>query len=85
VGPGLVPAAKNGQKPTLVMTSLTKKNKTKHFFFIVDSKTCWVFWGFEQLSSAIGWEAMRLLSQPKYPGFSPISKYNIFADWQQMC
>jgi len=62
-----------------------KKNKTKHFFFIVDSKTCWVFWGFEQLSSAIGWEAMRLLSQPKYPGFSPISKYNIFADWQQMC
>jgi len=36
------------------MTLLAKKNKTKHFFFIADLKTCWVFWGFKQVSSAIG-------------------------------
>jgi len=35
LGPGQVPAAKNGQKPTLLMTSLTKKKwnpKPKIFF-----------------------------------------------------
>jgi len=32
------------------MTSLTKKPKPE-IFCIADSKTCWVFWGFEQLSS----------------------------------
>jgi len=31
--------------------SLTN-NPKPNFFFIADSKTCWVFWGFEQLSSA---------------------------------
>jgi len=38
------------------MTSLTKnpKPKTKQLFFIADSKTCRVFGGFEQLSSACG-------------------------------
>jgi len=34
------------------MMSLTKIQNPKHF--IVGSKTCWVFWGFEQLSSTIG-------------------------------
>jgi len=29
LGPGQVPAAKNGQKPTLLMKSLNKKPKTK--------------------------------------------------------
>ena len=27
--------------------------KPKQFFFIADAKTCRIFWGFEQLSSAI--------------------------------
>jgi len=41
-----------GQKGLiLLMTSLTD-SKTKHFFFIADQKTCWVFWRFvEQLFS----------------------------------
>jgi len=41
-------------KPTLLMTSLTKKlkPKTKNFVFI-DVKTCQIFWGFEQLSNTI--------------------------------
>ena len=34
--------------------------KNNRFFFIADSKTCQVFCGFEQLSSAIGEEAMDL-------------------------
>jgi len=35
--------------------SLTKnlKPKTKKFFIIADTKTCRIFWGFEQLSNAI--------------------------------
>jgi len=40
LGPGQVPAAKNGQKPTLLMTSLTKNMKPKtKIFFIADLKT----------------------------------------------
>jgi len=35
LGPGQVPAAKNGQKPTLFMTSLTKSAKPK-IYFIAD-------------------------------------------------
>jgi len=38
------------------MTSLTKKT---NIFFIADPMTCLVFWGFEQLSSAIHLGAMR--------------------------
>jgi len=37
----------------------------KIFFFIADSKTCQVFLGFEQLSSAIGQEVMPLLRHVK--------------------
>jgi len=55
------------------MTPLTKKlkPKSKKLIFIADLKTCWVFQGFEQLSSTITWGAMQLLSQPKYPWFLP--------------
>jgi len=35
--------------------------KTNTFFFISDSKTCRVFWGFEQLSSAVAWGVMWLV------------------------
>jgi len=73
LGPGQVPVAKNGEEPTLLMMSLTKhlKPKTRNNFFIADSKTCQVFWGFVQFSSTISWGAMRLGSQPKYPWFFP--------------
>jgi len=49
-------------KTTPLMTPLTKnpKHKIKKKFFIADSKTCKVFWGFKQLSSAIGRGAMDL-------------------------
>jgi len=55
------------------MTSLTKRQrpKTKKKIFIADSKTCRVFWGFNQLSSAIGWGTMRLVGQLKYHWFCP--------------
>jgi len=43
--------------------------QNQNIFFIADSKTCRVFWGFEQLSRTIGWGAMQLVSQPKYPCF----------------
>jgi len=48
LGSGQVPAAKYGQKPTLVMTS-QKKNETPNQknFFMADLKSCRVFWGFE--------------------------------------
>ena len=64
--------------PYLWMMSLTKKRnpKPKTFFFIADLKTCRVFWGFEKLSTAVGWGVMQLVSQPKYPWFSLISKYS---------
>jgi len=41
----------------------------KIFFFIADSKTCQVFLGFEQLSSAIGQEVMPLLRHVKTAWF----------------
>jgi len=59
---------KNGQKPpTLHMTPLTKSPKT--IFFPLRTQRLTKSWGFEQLSCAIGWGAMRLESQPKYPWF----------------
>jgi len=62
LSPGQVPAAKNGQKPILLMMSRTKKTKPKtKIFFTADSKTYQVFWGFEQLSGAIGWGARLLV------------------------
>ena len=51
----------------------SQKNETENqtFFFIAGVKTCQVFWGYEQLSGAIRWGAMRLLRQPKYACFFP--------------
>jgi len=46
--------------PHLWRHSKKKKTQTKNFF-IGDSKTCPVFWGFEQLSSTITWGAMQLV------------------------
>jgi len=57
----------SSQKPSLLVSPLKKnKNPKPKFFLIADSKTCLVFWGFEQLSSAIGWGATWLISQTKY-------------------
>jgi len=50
------------------MTSLTK-TQDLNFFFIADSKTCWAFWGLEQLFSTIGWGAMWLVKQLIYAWF----------------
>jgi len=55
----------NGQKPTSLMTSLTKTNPPKKNFIAV-WKTFRIFRVFEQLSSKIGRDAMQLLRQPKY-------------------
>jgi len=62
---------------SLVIMSLTKspKSETKNFFFITDSKTCQIFWGFEQLSSgnrqrsyAIGKTTEICLILAQFPG-----------------
>jgi len=47
------------------MMSLTKTPQppTKKIFSRADQKTCRIFWGFEQLSSAIGGGAMALVRQ----------------------
>jgi len=41
----------------------------KNFFSSADWKTGWSVWAIEQLSSAIGGEAMALVKQPKTAGF----------------
>ena len=63
----------SSQYPTLLWRH-SQKNKTQKpqkTFFVADSKTCQVFLGFKQHSSAIGWAAMWLVSQLKYPRFFP--------------
>jgi len=40
---------------------VTHKSETQKTFFIADSRTCQVFWGFEQLSSTITWQVMPLV------------------------
>ena len=45
--------SQNGLKTYLTYDITHKKPKTKTIFFIADSKTSPVFWGFEQLFSAI--------------------------------
>jgi len=46
--------SRNSQKP-ISLEVIHKKPETQNqtIFFIADSKTCQVFWGFEQLSSTI--------------------------------
>jgi len=63
------PAAKNDL--LYLNVAPKKQNPLPKIFFIAGWKTCRVFWGFEQLSSAMGWGAMRLVSQPKYPWLFP--------------
>jgi len=46
-----------------------KNPKPKKIFHCWLEDLCRVFWGFEQLSGTIGWGAMRLVSQLKYPCF----------------
>jgi len=54
-------------------------------FFIADLKTCWVFQGFEQLSSAITAGVMQLLRHVKTARFRLIFRYNILECWQRRC
>jgi len=67
--------SRNGQKPTSLMTSLTKKNNSKYIFFIANKKPQ----GFEQLSSAVGRGAMQLLRQLQ----TACLKYDTFVPQQQ--
>jgi len=49
--------------------------------FIADSKTCRVFWGFEQLSSTIDWQVMELQSGAKLVVQCIIFRYDTFVHW----
>jgi len=44
--------SQNGQ--IIYYVTLKKPENKKKFVFISVSMTCWIFWGFEHLSSAIG-------------------------------
>jgi len=56
---GQVTRAKMSENlPNLWRHSQKMKPKTQNYFCIADSKTCRVFWGFEQLSSTIEWRVM---------------------------
>jgi len=70
------------------MTALTKNLQPptkKIFFSSADEKTCRIFCGIEQLSSAIGGGAMALVRQPKTAGFRPISKYEYIVPRLSRC
>ena len=49
--------------------SVTKNPKPKNVCYIADSKTCVVFWGFEQLSSAFGARVMLMQRHVQTAGF----------------
>jgi len=55
-------------KTTALMTSLTK-NQIPKTIFIVDLKTCWAFWRFQQISSTIDRGDMPLLRHVKTSWF----------------
>jgi len=52
---------RNGLKLLHLTLSRTENPKNKKLFFITDSKTCQVFWAFEQLFSKIAWWVVQLL------------------------
>jgi len=57
--------SQNGQKPPYEVTHEKPESQRQTFFFTVNSKTCRVFYGFEQPSCAINWGAMLLVRQLK--------------------
>jgi len=73
VGPRSSTSSLKWPRTYLIYDITHKKPETQNFFLIPDSKTCWVFWGFEHLFSAIGWGAMWLestkvsLVSPRFP------------------
>jgi len=76
-GPGNL--GQNGLKPTPLMTSPTKKRNPKlSNFFNANYKTCRIFWGFEKLSSTIGWRIVKFQSVAKIAAQCVISKYEYF-------
>jgi len=48
--------------PTNDFTHNKTETKNQKIFFVADSKTCHIFWGFEQLSGAISRGVMKLQS-----------------------
>ena len=57
----------------------------KNFFSSAHKKTDRSIWAFEQLSSAIGSEAMALVRQPKTAGFRLKSRYEYIGRWLSKC
>jgi len=59
-GLGLVPdeVGQEGLKLLHLWCHSRKIQNQKLFLFIADTKTCWVFWVFEQLSSTYGARVM---------------------------
>jgi len=51
------------------ITHKKSQAKTNNFFVIADLKTCQVFWGFEQISSAIGLGVIQLRRHMKTASF----------------
>jgi len=60
LGPGPDEVGQIGLKLLHLWHHSQKIQNPKFYLFIADSKTCWVFWVFEQLSNAIGARAMDL-------------------------
>jgi len=78
--------SQNGQIPTSLMKLLTKNPKPKNKkIFIAGSRTCWVFWGFEQVSGAISEGGVQSLRNMKTAWFWLIFTHNIFIhrQWKQ--
>jgi len=73
-----VTARHNGQKRIQLMTSHTKKQHQKTFFHCKLE----VFWGFEQLSSTIGWWVMELQKLGQYGQIKP---FKAKPGWLQKC
>jgi len=57
----------------------------KIFFWVQTRRLADPFWGFEQLSSAIGRGAMALVMQLTTAGFGLVSKYEYIISWLSKC
>jgi len=79
--------SQNGQKPTLLMTSLIKKPENPKNFFSLQTRK--LADSFESLNSSLAQYidrgAMLLARQLNSAAFRLISKYQYIVPWQQTC
>jgi len=61
------------------------RNPNPKNFLITDSKTCRVFWGFEQHSSTIDWQVVELVNGARLAAQCMIFRYDLFIHRQQTC